>query len=203
MPNRLKGCRLNHFYTLLFMNKTGLICAFLAVTSIFSCKQAPKNDTVSDSVQATTEVDSIQAEQTAVDNTADKKAVEEFVNSFYENALSSAEMSEQQLMRFLSSAYSDSFQELQNNAVLDYIDFLDIDGNTMDLCENISNGVIEVSVTLKGVTVDGNTASANVTTFYGDMSQPFTVKLVKNADGEWRIDNFEGTHGSARKNLKK
>lgn len=185
------------------MNKNGLICAFLAVTSILSCKQAPKNDTVSDSVQATTEVDSIQAEQTVVDNTADKKAVVEFVNSFYENALSAAEMSEQQLMRYLSSAYSDSFQELQNNAVLDYIDFLDIDGNTMDLCENISNGVIEVSVTLKGVTVDGNTATANVTTFYGDMSQPFTVKLVKNADGEWRIDNFEGTHGSARKNLKK
>ena len=139
----------------------------------------------------------------AADNAAEKEAVEKLVTSFYKDALECAEISEEQLSRFLYSNYSQEFQKLQGNAVLDYIDFLDVDGNTFDLCENLSNEAIEVSATLKDVTVEGNTAVAKVATFYGDMVQSVKVSLIKEANDEWKIDDFKGSHGSARKNLKK
>lgn len=143
------------------------------------------------------------AEQPEIDPEADKKAVTELVTSFYDGAFECAEMSDEQLSQFLYSNYSQEFQKLQGNAVLDYIDFLDVDGNTFDLCENLSNEVIEVSATLKEVTLDGNTAVAKVKVFYGDMAQTVKVNLIKEANDEWKIDDFAGSHGSARKNLKK
>lgn len=194
------------------MRKIGIICAVLTAGAFFSCKQAPKNEAPKDSVQAASEVDVVQAEQPvevveaeqpATDPEADKKAVKELVTAFYDGALECAEMSDEQLSQFLYSNYSQEFQKLQGNAVLDYIDFLDVDGNTFDLCENLGNEAIEVSATLKDVTLDGNTAVAKVKVFYGDMAQTVKVNLVKEANDEWKIDDFVGSHGSARKNLKK
>lgn len=188
------------------------ICVVLAVSALFSCKQAAKTETEKDSVQTAPVVEAVQAEQPVVaeeaeqpevDPEADKKAVKELVTSFYDGALECATMSDEQLTRFLYSNYTQEFQKLQGNAVLDYIDFLDVDGNTFDLCENLSNEVIEVSATLKDVTLDGNTAVAKVKVFYGDMAQTVKVNLVKDANDEWKIDDFVGSHGSARKNLKK
>lgn len=194
------------------MRKTRVICAVLTVGTFFSCKQAAKNDTQKDSVQTATEVEMAQAEQRVVtddaeqpevDIEADKKAVQVLVTSFYDGAFECAEISDEQLSQFLYSNYSQEFQKIQENGVLDYIDFLDVDGNTFDLCENLGNEVIEVSATLKEVTLDGNTAVAKVKVFYGDMAQTVKVNLVKEANDEWKIDDFVGSHGSARKNLKK
>ena len=158
---------------------------------------------VSRSAQNTVDEKQDNNELAAVDSETDKKTVEELVTSFYDGALECAELSNEQLMRFLYSNYTLDFQELHSNAELEYIDFLDVDGNTFDLCENLGNKAIEVSATLKDVTLDGNTAVAKVKVLFGDLAQSVKVSLVKEANDEWKIDDFAGTHGSTRKNLKK
>lgn len=183
------------------MNKKVLFSAIFAFGTLVSCEQTAKADPTKDGGQVPTEA--ISTEQPAKDLSAEKKVVEEFVNSFYEGALSCAELSFEQLSRFLYSVYSDSYQELAGDADLKYIDFLDTDGNTFDLCENLSNASISVGATVKNVVLKGNTAEANVSISYGDMVQPLKVILVKDATGDWKIDDFVGTHGSARINMKK